>query len=267
MPKFTIKPERSWVQQMWEYQLRLNYIMGHVREIRSAYHEDRHLDTIAYSLCCCGFDRGRWHTNDMKISMPNLLQGFYNICNFSTPHSLRTTMLEEVAWDLRLAMMWEIRAVYLSPQSLKGQASYRSSAMQRKIEALLAIQQPPAQKNITEQFLIRCREMQGSGHVRRQLFLTKKGLVGLGPERSQAGDAVALIHGAYTPFVLRWKTETETSEPICKMIGESYVHGSMDREPLDFPGEYRPRGMRPSQEALPTIEPVPTGEEMWINIV
>jgi hypothetical protein len=59
----------------------------------------------------------------------------------------------------------------------------------------------------------------------RRLFVTQAGLLGLGPDSAEVGDAIYIIPGASTPFVLRRKTKKQH-----QIIGECYVHGIMDGE-------------------------------------
>jgi hypothetical protein len=67
----------------------------------------------------------------------------------------------------------------------------------------------------------------------RRLYSTDGGHLGLGPQSSQEGDDVWMVHGAHVPFVLR---------PVAKkpgtftLVGETYVHGFMNGEMLDCDG-------------------------------
>ena len=66
-------------------------------------------------------------------------------------------------------------------------------------------------------------------HHGRQLFLTAKGRLGLGPAGLQRGDTLAVIYGAEIPFVFR-----KNSNGQYRLIGESYVDGVMDGEVLEM---------------------------------
>ncbi|KAJ3548310.1 hypothetical protein NM208_g1065 [Fusarium decemcellulare] len=57
--------------------------------------------------------------------------------------------------------------------------------------------------------------------IDRVLFITEKGYLGLGPARTEAGDAVSLVAGGHVPFVLRKGTQGWI------LVGETYVHGVM----------------------------------------
>lgn len=72
----------------------------------------------------------------------------------------------------------------------------------------------------------------------RRLFLTSGdlGLIGLAPRNAQVGDVVAVIEGALVPFILRGPSDSD-GEKTWKMVGDSYVHGIMDGEGMDFPAE------------------------------
>ncbi|CAH0017910.1 unnamed protein product [Clonostachys rhizophaga] len=72
---------------------------------------------------------------------------------------------------------------------------------------------------------------------KRTLFTTSDGYLGLGPSTMAPGDAVYVIAGGCTPFILRERPGDITSssdEPEAKpeysLIGEAYVHGLMNGE-------------------------------------
>jgi hypothetical protein len=68
----------------------------------------------------------------------------------------------------------------------------------------------------------------GRAWVQRRVCITKRGYVGLVPQFSIKGDAVAVIIGAQTPFVVR----PVTGETKYQLVGECYIHGIMDGEAL-----------------------------------
>lgn len=55
----------------------------------------------------------------------------------------------------------------------------------------------------------------------RKVFSTQKGATGIGPDDVQAGDAVVVVYGARTPFVLR---ENRNGTGWC-VVGDAYVEG------------------------------------------
>jgi len=61
----------------------------------------------------------------------------------------------------------------------------------------------------------------------RQLYVTKSGLVGLGPASMQPGDKLVYIDGARLLFVLRQRGQEY------ELIGETYLHGRMNGELLN----------------------------------
>lgn len=63
----------------------------------------------------------------------------------------------------------------------------------------------------------------------RKFFITKKGYFGLGPQKSEPGDRVAVPLGSGVPFVLR-KCVSATGKRAWKIVGECYVHGIMQGE-------------------------------------
>ena len=58
----------------------------------------------------------------------------------------------------------------------------------------------------------------------RRFFTTKKGFVGIGPDKIQKGDLVAVLFGADTPLILR------PDGISFKLVGAAYVHGIMRGE-------------------------------------
>ena len=65
-----------------------------------------------------------------------------------------------------------------------------------------------------------------SRFLRRRLFLTQKGLLGLGPPSTQLGDTVWVLPNAKVPFMLRPLADTT----VYKLVGEVYLHGYMNGE-------------------------------------
>jgi hypothetical protein len=63
---------------------------------------------------------------------------------------------------------------------------------------------------------------------KRNVFVTEKGVLGLGPGELQIGDLVVIMLGARMPFVLR-----EEGDGQWKLIGECYCHGFMNGELLE----------------------------------
>jgi hypothetical protein len=55
----------------------------------------------------------------------------------------------------------------------------------------------------------------------RKLFMTRKGIMGIGPSDAEQGDAVAILCGSRTPFVLRQNSEASG----WRIVGDAYVTG------------------------------------------
>lgn len=64
-------------------------------------------------------------------------------------------------------------------------------------------------------------------HIRRRMFNTQDGYIGLGPANLQDGDQVALFEGGKLPFIIRRK------DSEYELIGECYIHGIMSGERYD----------------------------------
>ncbi len=65
--------------------------------------------------------------------------------------------------------------------------------------------------------------------VGKQLFATRDGRIGLGPESMSDGDEVLVIKGARMVYVVR-KYEGAEEFSLYQFTGEAYVHGVMDGE-------------------------------------
>ncbi|KAL7814949.1 HET domain-containing protein [Trichoderma aethiopicum] len=63
----------------------------------------------------------------------------------------------------------------------------------------------------------------------RRFFITKKGYFGLGPQKAEPGDRIAVLLGSGVPFVLR-RCSTAEGKRVWKVMGECYVHGIMQGE-------------------------------------
>ncbi|KAM7215264.1 Heterokaryon incompatibility protein (HET) domain containing protein [Rhypophila decipiens] len=63
----------------------------------------------------------------------------------------------------------------------------------------------------------------------RRLFVTKKGYIGLAPWNAEVGDAVIILCGGQTPFLLR---PDPVESDWWKLVGETFVHGIMGGEAM-----------------------------------
>ncbi|KAH7370371.1 heterokaryon incompatibility protein-domain-containing protein [Rhexocercosporidium sp. MPI-PUGE-AT-0058] len=64
--------------------------------------------------------------------------------------------------------------------------------------------------------------------LHRQLMISKKGYIGLGPVPAKKGDLICVLYGCSVPVLLRKVDEHYI------LVGECYVHGLMDGEALDL---------------------------------
>jgi hypothetical protein len=74
-------------------------------------------------------------------------------------------------------------------------------------------------------------ERLGNGRV----FVTKRGYVGIAPDRTRVGDRICLVHGASVPFVIR-PAKHNGFASVHSLVGETYLHGIMYGEALKFAG-------------------------------
>ena len=76
----------------------------------------------------------------------------------------------------------------------------------------------------------------------RRLFVTRRGYIGLCPSSGKVGDVVAVLLGGSTPFIFSAMSKGERrlgegdseiqGQNAFVLIGDCYVHGSMDGEAL-----------------------------------
>jgi hypothetical protein len=100
-----------------------------------------------------------------------------------------------------------------------------------------------------------------SFRIRRKIFRTERGYLGISCEHVQRGDNVAILWGGRLPYILREHGDTllpgvrgrpsltdDTVVPTYKLIGgECYVHGLADGEGLDIAER---EGIRPTKICL-----------------
>ena len=68
----------------------------------------------------------------------------------------------------------------------------------------------------------------GEVTVRRRLFRTSEGHLGLGPRSMRKDDQIWLMDGAYYPFLLR----STPDQNVFIFVGDLYLHGHMNGEML-----------------------------------
>jgi hypothetical protein len=67
--------------------------------------------------------------------------------------------------------------------------------------------------------------------VNRRFFVTKQGLLGLGPVETRVGDTIHVLFGGRYPFILR-RVHGEGSGTY-QHLGEGYIQGIMDGESVE----------------------------------
>ncbi|KAJ9612628.1 hypothetical protein H2200_004225 [Cladophialophora chaetospira] len=71
--------------------------------------------------------------------------------------------------------------------------------------------------------------------VKKMLFVTQQGHLGLAPEQVQVGDKVCIIGGSQVPLVLRRHMDV-AKHPAYSLVGQGYLEGAMDGEMVDSTG-------------------------------
>ncbi|KAM0445897.1 hypothetical protein ACHAO4_009607 [Trichoderma viride] len=66
-------------------------------------------------------------------------------------------------------------------------------------------------------------------NLRRRLYRTRTGFVGLGPAELEAGNSLVIFHGGTTPHILK-KLDTQREADEYQYLGEAYCDGLMDGE-------------------------------------
>ncbi|KAM3075364.1 hypothetical protein ACMFMG_007198 [Clarireedia jacksonii] len=76
--------------------------------------------------------------------------------------------------------------------------------------------------------------------IRRRLFITDGGRIGLGPAKMQVGDRLSILLGGHTPFILRPADPPKSfkrhpgylSNRFFEVVGDAYAHGLMNGEAM-----------------------------------
>lgn len=66
-------------------------------------------------------------------------------------------------------------------------------------------------------------------NLRRRLYRTRTGFVGLGPAEMETGNSLVIFHGGTTPHILK-KRGTQHEDDEYQYLGEAYCNGLMDGE-------------------------------------
>jgi hypothetical protein len=66
-------------------------------------------------------------------------------------------------------------------------------------------------------------------NLRRRLYRTRTGFVGLGPAEMEAGNLLVIFHGGTTPHALK-QLDTQRGVEEYQYLGEAYCDGLMDSE-------------------------------------
>ncbi|KAL7895477.1 heterokaryon incompatibility domain-containing protein [Trichoderma sp. SZMC 28014] len=66
-------------------------------------------------------------------------------------------------------------------------------------------------------------------NLKRRLYRTRTGYVGLGPAEMEAGNSLVIFHGGTTPHILK-KRDTQCGSDEYQYLGEAYCDGLMDGE-------------------------------------
>ncbi|KAF2106889.1 heterokaryon incompatibility protein-domain-containing protein [Lophiotrema nucula] len=296
----------GFIYRMWKYQFQLlasfNYIKRHAHMY--ADDDDKHT-AFAFALTCGGLDRGRSINADHHSSMANILAGYKLITDVDPSRQNWKQAVDTLlpAAVMRGQLVYAIvMAGYIGYPSSEGEEEphfhfvsegHRNRLRRMKNGPFLKdqigttftdwfVQQTQRALRIamqlrteavsftgrTARFTDRLEEMVETPTLeKRRAFITDKGYIGLGPRHVRPGDAVALIHRGHVPFVFRPVHQQGPERHQYQLVGESYVHGLMDREPKDKL-RYGPMGaFNPSIEAKTTVQPVPDGEEMIFEVM
>ncbi|KAI1206535.1 HET-domain-containing protein [Annulohypoxylon truncatum] len=71
--------------------------------------------------------------------------------------------------------------------------------------------------------------------VRRRFVISRKGYMGLAPSGVEIGDHICILAGGKVPFIVRAVQHNDsqaTSRFVCRLLGDSYIHGLMDGEAM-----------------------------------
>ena len=71
----------------------------------------------------------------------------------------------------------------------------------------------------------------------RAFAITRSGYMAMVPPGTAVGDAVCVLYGVETPFILRSLPKDSHGEHVVDLVGEAYVHGAMDGEAMQDSGD------------------------------
>lgn len=71
--------------------------------------------------------------------------------------------------------------------------------------------------------------------ARRRFLISRKGYMGLAPLGIEVGDHICVLASGRAPLIVRPVQQNDgqtNSRLVCRLLGDSYVHGLMDGEVL-----------------------------------
>ena len=107
----------------------------------------------------------------------------------------------------------------------EGSSSVFVSLIDGRFAHMERVRETPVESSVNSSIDV-LEESMKRAVVKRTVFITEKGYMGLGPFNIEQGDLVYVLAGGQVPFILR---PSLLAEGFC-LVGESYVHGIMDGE-------------------------------------
>jgi hypothetical protein len=131
------------------------------------------------------------------------------------------TIVEEVAF----AVFWSTRAEEHSVVKFKAGRGYTQS----DIRDILQL--------ISNDHVFAVESVVGTILNGKRLFVSEKGYIGWGPEKTKVGDVIVVMNGGEMPFIVRQIEgmplgSIEKGALDCTLVGETYVHGLMNGQAL-----------------------------------
>ncbi|KAL0260308.1 hypothetical protein SLS55_003994 [Diplodia seriata] len=176
--------------------------------------------------------------NNAKLA--RFQQDFFNLVGFSDQitisSSRRVRMWEKIGFSLKsyptsedvATAYYRTLAANMVPPDANLEQCYRLYYRDNAVEMMRAGFLRPGEHDVDSAMyrdLVAYSSQVFSATHGRNIFVTKKGYMGLCPRSTRLGDKLVVLFGGRTPFILR-----KAKKGKHEFLGECYAHGLMDGE-------------------------------------
>ncbi len=129
----------------------------------------------------------------------------------------------------QLLELTELLNILNPPAAENGGVAQQAMANPEQLEAILGRVYQLVMLPEVPALILRLESMRG----KRPYLTQNMGYAGMGPSHARPGDAVVLLPGAQTPYVIRPRPDSGLNH--YELVGEAYCDGIMDGEAMDRP--------------------------------